>query len=215
MRDERYASDGRARIFGRSDIESGYLDGFWGFCGKFRPNIHSRSIGIRKSSLVRPNTHSRLASVQFSTLVRRAREPFAQSAGIVSSSPQGRGPIWVYSRGFDSIRPRWGVKGGCICPPPQPTRAPLPPRCWCPAPPAMALPSSAARPCPSSIRAPTCCATPHRALACCTWHATMRTRPLPLALRRRRPIPPACSISLSTRCCADRPSFPSRSRLST
>ena len=55
MRDERYASDGRARIFGRSDIESGYLDGFWGFCSKFRPNIHSRSIGIRKSSLVRPN----------------------------------------------------------------------------------------------------------------------------------------------------------------
>ena len=41
------------------------------------------------------------------------------------------------------------------------------------------------------------------------------TRPLPLALRRRRPIPPACSIFLSTRCCADRPSSPSRSRLST
>ena len=36
-----------------------------------------------------------------------------------------------------------------------------------------------------------------------------------LALRRRRPTPPACSIFLSTRCCADRPSFPSRSRLST
>ena len=36
-----------------------------------------------------------------------------------------------------------------------------------------------------------------------------------LALRRRRPIPPACSIFLSTRCCADRPSFPSRSHLST
>ena len=27
--------------------------------------------------------------------------------------------------------------------------------------------------------------------------------------------PPACSIFLSTRCCADRPSSPSRSRLST
>ena len=138
----------------------------------------------------------------------------------VSENPRssGRlveGPIWVYSRGFDSIRPRWGVKGDCICPPPQPTRAPLPPRCWCPAPPAMALPSSAARPCPSSTRTPTCFATPPRALACCTWHATTKTRPLPLALRRRRPIPPACSIFLSTRCCADRPSSPSRSRLST
>lgn len=53
------------------------------------------------------------------------------------------------------------------------------------------------------------------ALACCTWRATTKTRPSPLALRRRRPIPPACSIFLSTRCCADRPSFPSRSHLST
>ena len=215
MRDERYASDGRARIFGRSDIESGYLDGFWGFCGKFRPNIHSRSIGIRKSSLVRPNIHSRLACVRISTLARRSRGAFAQSASIVFSSPQSRGPIWVYSRGFDSIRPRWGVKGDCICPPPQPTRAPLLPRCWCPVPPATVLPSSAARPCPNSTRTPTCCATLPRALACCTWRATTKTRPLPLALRRRRPIPPACSIFLSTRCCADRPSSPSRSHLST
>ena len=190
------------------------MDGFWGFCGKFRPNIHSRSIGIRKSSLVRPNIHSRLASVQFSTLVRRARGTYAQSGCIVSSSPQGRGPIWVYSRGFDSIRSRWGVKGDCICPPPQPTRAPQPLHCWCPALPATALPSSAARPCPSSTRTLTCCDTLPRALACCTWHATTKTRPLPLALRRRRPIPPACSIFLSTRCCADRLSSPSRSRLS-
>lgn len=57
-------------------------------------------------------------------------------------------------------------------------------------------------------------ATPPRALACCTWRAMTKTRPLPLALRRRRPILPACSIFLSTRCCAGRPSFPSRSRLS-
>ena len=53
------------------------------------------------------------------------RGAYAQSAGIVFSSPQSRGPIWVYSRGFDSIRPRWGVKGDCICPLPQPTRAPF------------------------------------------------------------------------------------------
>ena len=138
----------------------------------------------------------------------------------VSENPRscGRlveGPIWVYSRGFDSIRPRWGVKGDCICPLPQPTRAPLLPRCWCPALPATALPSSAARPCPSSTQTLTYCAIPPRARACCTWRATTKTRPLPLALRRRRPILPACSIFLSTRCCADRPSSPSRSRLST
>ena len=159
MRDERYASDGRARIFGRSDNEGG-----------------------------------------------------RRSASIVFSSSQNRGPIWVYSRGFDSIRPRWGVKGDCICPPPQPTRAPQPLHCWCPALPATALPSSAARPCPSSTRTLTCCDTLPRALACCTWRATTKTRPLPLALRRRQPIPPACSIFLSTRSCADRPNFPSRSR---
>ena len=35
------------------------------------------------------------------------------------------------------------------------------------------------------------------------------------AIGFKTPIPPACSIFLSTRCCADRPSFPSRSRLST
>lgn len=46
-----------------------------------------------------------------------------------SSGRLVEGPIWVYSRGFDSIRPRWGVKGDCICPPPQPTRAPQPPHC--------------------------------------------------------------------------------------
>ena len=153
--------------------------------------------------------------IRKSTLIRRARGAYAQSADIVFSSPQSRGPIWVYSRGFDSIRPRWGVKGDCICPPPQPTRAPLLPRCWYPVPSATVLPSSAARPCPSSIQTPTCCATLPRALTCCTWRATTKTRPLPLALRRRRPIPPACSIFLSTQCCAGRPSFPSRSRLST
>ena len=146
---------------------------------------------------LRPNIHSRV------------------SENPRSSGRLVEGSIWVYSRGFDSIRPRWGVKGDCICPPPQPTRAPQPLHCWCPALPATALPSSAARPCPSSTRTLTCCDTLPRALACCTWRATTRTRPLPLALRRRRPIPPACSIFLSTRCCADRPSFPSRSRLST
>ena len=167
---------------------SGQLDGIWTCDGLFHPKIHAHSAGTRGLCPIRWHC------LQF------AAEPRS---------------IWVYSRGFDSIRPRWGVKGDCICPLPQPTRAPLPPHCWCLAPPATALPSSAARPCPSSTRTPTCCATPHRALACCTWRATTKTRPLPLALRRRRPIPPACSIFLSTRCCADRPSFPSRSRLST
>ena len=189
--DERGFSEGR---ISRVDIWTV----FGAFGGRFRPKVHAR-----------------LASVQISTLVRRSRGAYAQSGCIVVSSPQSRGPIWVYSRGFDSIRPRWGVKGDCICLPPQPTRAPLPPRCWCPAPPATVLPSSAARPCPSSTRMPTCFATPPRALACCTWRATTKTRLLPLALRRRRPIPPVCSIFLSTRCCVGRPSSPSRSRLST
>ena len=159
-----------------------------------------------RSSGGRPNFHARAAG-----------EPRVIDDQPASSSVRRRAAAPYGYTLEDSTRfaPRWGVKGDCICPPPQPTRAPLPPRCWCPALPATALPSSAARPCPSSTRTPTCCATPPRALACCTWHATTKTRPLPLALRRRRPIPPACSIFLSTRCCADRPSFPSRSRLST
>ena len=182
---------------------------YWTVFGRFEAD------SVRKSTLIQFASKYPLSSVRFSTLVRQAARTHRLPIGITASSPQSRGPIWVYSRGFDSIRPRWGVKGDCICPPPQPTRAPLPPHCWCLAPPATALPSSAARPCPSSIRTPTCCATPPRALAYCTWRATTRTRPLPLALRRRRPIPPACSISLSTRCCVDRPSFPSRSHSST
>ena len=213
--DERGFSDGRISrvdiwtVFGAFAADSVQISTLVQFASKYPLS------SVRFSAPVRSASENPRSCVRISTLVRQATRTHRLPIGITASSPQSRGPIWVYSRGFDSIRPRWGAKGDCICPLPQPTRAPLPPRCWCPALPATALPSSAARPCLSSTRTPTCCATLPRALACCTWHATTKTRPLPLALRRRRPIPPACSIFLSTRCCADRPSSPSRNRLST
>ena len=170
---------------------------------------------VRFSTLMPWASGNPRSSVRISTLVRsRTARTHRLPGGITSSSSQARHSIWVYSRGFDSIRPRWGVKGDCICPLPQPIHALPLPRCWFPVLLVTALPSSAASPCPSSTRTPTCCATPLRARACCTWRATTRTKPSPLALRRRRPIPPACSIFLSTRCCAGRPSSPSRSRSS-
>lgn len=76
MRDERYASDGRARIFGRSDIESGYLDGFWGFCGKFRPNIHSRLASVQFSTLVRGHAGPMPNPPASSSVRRRAAAPY-------------------------------------------------------------------------------------------------------------------------------------------
>ena len=190
MRDERYAGDGRARIFGRSDIESGYLDGFWGFCGKFRPNIHSRSIGVRISTLVR--WARALRPIRWHRL-QFAAEP-RPHMGILSRIRLDSPPLGRQRR------------------------------------PHMPTTSTDPRAAAAALLVPgTTChgfAVERRETvpeldsdAYVLRHTALKTTPknwnFLLALRRRRPIPPVCSIFLSTRCCVGRPSSPSRSRLST
>ena len=90
----------------RAADERGFLDGtemsvdYWTVLGRFEAD------SVRKSTLIQFVSEYPRSSVRISTLVRRTARMHQLPSGITSGSPQSRAPIWVYSRGFDSIRPR-------------------------------------------------------------------------------------------------------------